>query len=101
MPFVIRLEKTATRHVARGCLYWHPDPTWESRPCIFAVLVEPAVPLHHFEVLVDDAIERHAHLPWPREHVRVLDGRFVLNVIAVDGGVALDDVHLLGVEIPA
>ena len=41
-----------------------------------AVLIEPAIPLEHFGVLVDDPIERHADLPRPREHVRILDGRF-------------------------
>src|SRR4051794_40295887 len=53
-----------------------------------AVLIEPAVPLEHFGRLIDDSVERHADLPGPGKDVRVLDGRFVLDVIAVDRGVA-------------
>src|SRR5947207_7055835 len=55
---------------------------------LFCVLIKPAVPLEHFGIRLDDPIEGHSHLPWPGKDLRVLNRRFVLNVIAVDGGIA-------------
>ena len=45
------------------------------------------------------SIEEHAHLPGPREHLRVLDGGFVADVIRSRRGVALDDVQRVAVKV--
>ena len=45
-------------------------------------------------------VERHAHLPRPREHLRVLDRDFVEHVIGAGRRIAFDDVQRLAVEIP-
>ena len=45
-------------------------------------------------------IERHPHLPRSREHLRILDGHLVVDVVRSDGRVALDHVQRVAVEIP-
>ena len=44
-------------------------------------------------------VERHAHLPRPREHLRVLDRRLVLQRVGVERGVALDHLQRVAVVI--
>src|SRR5262249_48604421 len=106
MPLVTRLRKrrrltsavaVSTMPVAIGTL---EDPLLGNRVLVFlAVLVEPAIPLEHFEVLVDVAIEDEVHFPGLREDVGILNRRFILDVIAIDGRVALNHVRVLGVEV--
>src|ERR1041384_7705255 len=66
---------------------------------LFSLNVIATVPLEHAEVSVDESIERHAHLPRAGEHLRIVDRHFVLDVIAIDRRVALDDVKIGAVEI--
>ena len=49
--------------------------------------------------LFDVAVERHGDLPRPREDLRVLDRRFVLDVIRLRHGVALGDLERFAVVI--
>src|SRR4030095_4144436 len=51
------------------------------------------------EIFLLVPIEHHAHLPWPREHLRIFDRRFVVDVIGVGKRVPLDDVELVAVKI--
>src|SRR5262252_8259295 len=55
--------------------------------------------LEHLDVLFHAAVERHPHLPGPREHLRILDRDFVVDVIRIRHRVALDDVQLVAVEV--
>src|SRR5438132_649583 len=58
-----------------------------------------AVVLDDLEIRLQTAVDRHADLPGTREHRRVLDGRFVVEMIGVDGRVALDDMKLVAVVV--
>ena len=51
-------------------------------------------------VVLEAPIERHPHLPGPREHFRIFNRDFVHQVIGTDGRVALDDVQRVAVEVP-
>src|SRR5215469_1543585 len=60
--------------------------------------------LHAFEfqelsVLLQPPIERHADLPRPRKHLRVLDGGLIVEGIGGQGCVALDHVQGVAVKI--
>src|SRR5579883_1858675 len=60
--------------------------------------------LHAFEIeelriLLLTAVERHADLPGPCEHDRVLNGRFVRHYIRAQARVALHHVQLVAMEI--
>src|SRR5262245_24071231 len=59
-----------------------------------------ALELEELNLLFHPSIEREADLPRPREHLRILDGGFVHQVIRADGRVALDDVERVAVKIP-
>ena len=52
----------------------------------------PALELHQLGVWLQTAVNRHADLPRPGEHVLVFDGRFVAERIARNGGVPFHDV---------
>ena len=62
--------------------------------------VRIALVLEQLAVSFLPPVERHAHLPGPREHLRVLDRDFVEHVIGAGRRVALDDVQRVAVEIP-
>jgi len=46
--------------------------------------------LEHLNVFFDPAIERHPDRPGLRKHLRILYGRFVVDVIVIDEREALD-----------
>src|SRR5206468_386529 len=54
---------------------------------------------HNLCVLFQSAIEEHADLPRSREHVRILDGRFIEEMVRARGGVTFDNVQGVAVEI--
>src|SRR4249920_677048 len=55
--------------------------------------------LEQLSVLLFMSIEEHAHLPGPREPLRILDRGFVPDVIRSRRGVALDDMQRIAVKI--
>ena len=56
-----------------------------------------ALVFQELRVLLEPAVERHAHLPRTREHVRILDRRLVLDHVRRERRVALDDVQRVAV----
>src|SRR4029077_5350339 len=51
-------------------------------------------------ILFETAIQRQADLPGPRKHLRILDGRFVHQMVGADRRVPLNHVQGVAVEIP-
>src|SRR5438552_13416050 len=45
------------------------------------------------------AIERHMHLPGPRKNLRVFDRHFIIQSIATDASITLDDVQRVTMEV--
>src|SRR5688572_30847796 len=58
-----------------------------------------ALVFEELRMLLDAAIQRHAHLPGARKHFRIFDRDVVLKDIAADGRVAFDDVERVTVKI--
>src|SRR5689334_14005275 len=58
-----------------------------------------AAELQQPRALLFPAVERHAHLPGPREHLLVLDCSFVVQVIGARRRNSFDDVQLVAVEV--
>src|SRR5579872_5787229 len=58
-----------------------------------------ALELEQLRILLDVAIERHAHLPGSSKNLRILDGRLVKQSIRTACGVAFDHVQRITVEI--
>src|SRR5690348_3371905 len=56
-----------------------------------------ALEVHDLRVLLEPAVERHADLPRLREHVGILDGRFVGEDVRRRPRPALDDVQRVAV----
>src|SRR5436190_18752103 len=54
---------------------------------------------HNLRVLFQSTIEEHADLPRSREHVRILDGGFIEEMVGARGGESLDNVQGVAVEI--
>src|SRR4249920_3285397 len=55
---------------------------------------------HDLRVLFGATIEGHADLPWSREHIGVLDGGFVEEMVGACRGVSFDHVQGVAMEIP-
>src|SRR5262245_41688771 len=58
-----------------------------------------ALEFRELYVLFKTTVQRHAYLPWPCEHLRVLDGRFIPEGGSAHRRVTLDDVELIAVEV--
>src|SRR5215216_3209301 len=58
-----------------------------------------ALVIEDLDVPVETAVERHAHLPRPREHLRILHRHFIADMIAIDEGIPLDQVQRSAVVI--
>src|SRR5258705_3050750 len=58
-----------------------------------------ALELQQRRVLLELTVEHHAHLPRPREDVRIRDGHLVAQRIRRNGREPLDDVERVGVEV--
>src|SRR5438309_9755667 len=58
-----------------------------------------AVKVHELDVLFHAAIERKAHLPGPRENVRILYAGFVHDVVWADQRIAFDYVQRIAMVI--
>ena len=67
----------------------------QKRFLVFETLV-----VQDLHVLFETTIEREAHRPPPREHLRILHGRLIENVVGADGRVPLNQMQLLAVKIP-
>src|SRR5438094_80901 len=59
-----------------------------------------ALVLENLEILLETAIQRHADLPRPGEHLWILDDGFVLQMVRAERRVPFDDVQLLAMEVP-
>src|SRR5512138_1524444 len=57
--------------------------------------VRLAFEFEHAVIVVDDAVQRHADLPWPREDGRVLDRGFVAQVVRAGRRVTLGDLRVV------
>src|SRR2546427_12375067 len=44
-------------------------------------------------------VKDHADFPRPREHLRILDGHLIINVVCADRRKALDQMHLLSMKV--
>src|ERR1700681_207689 len=58
-----------------------------------------ALEIEELCILFSVAIQRHADLPGLRKHRRILDGGFVIKVVRIDAGEALDYVQFVAAEI--
>src|SRR5216684_6511881 len=58
-----------------------------------------ALVFQQLKILLLVTIEEHAHLPWSREHLRILDQRFVSQVVRSSWRVAFNHVQGVTVEI--
>ena len=59
-----------------------------------------ALEFQQLSVLIQPAIERHAHLPGSGKHFRVFDGDFIGKGVRAEGRVALDHMQGVAMKIP-
>ena len=64
---------------------------------LFDKLLAPV--LDELRIRFQTTIEGHADLPWPRKHLRILDGGFVLDGVGRDRREPFDHVQLIAMEI--
>src|ERR1041384_114842 len=63
------------------------------------VVESEAIVFEQLKIRLAMTVENHAHSPRPGKHLRVLDGHFVGDVIAIEGGEPLDQVQCIAVEV--
>src|SRR5688572_8010274 len=99
------MEANPTRAAPRSRLWRPPAARGRSVRCVASRLFgdrririvplerkRPTEILQHAEVLLEPAVEDHPHRPRPGEDFRILDGGFVVDVVAVPERVPFDDV---------
>src|ERR1700730_2106525 len=66
---------------------------------LLLLLVKDALVFQQLGILVYPAIQRHAHLPWPREDLGIFNRSLVRNVIRVRERITFDHVQSVAVEV--